>query len=273
MQSHSEKPALTELPSAGGHRIAALCRPANPPPGLAAPLPTLLFIGGFNSAMTGDKATYLDEYAARHGLAYVRFDPFGHGQSTGRFEEGTISRWRDDLLLVIDRLTQGPLLLVGSSMGGWLMVLAALARPQRVAALVGIAAAPDFTEDTLLDGLPAANRQELLTTGRTLRPNRYGDPYPIRKTLIEDGRHHLVLRHMIPFDGPVRLLHGLADPDVPPERSRLLAARLTSTDLKLIEIADGDHRLSRPQDLVLLAATLDELVGKLTTLSPENAAW
>src|SRR6266566_4339912 len=157
--------------------------------------PGIVFLGGLRSDMTGTKALFLDEFCRRKGRAYVRFDYFGHGASSGDFALGTIGRWRDDAVAVIDSLTEGPQILVGSSMGGWIMLLAALARPQRVAALVGIAAAPDFTAELLPACLEAEQRGELEQAGSVVLPSDY-DPagYLYTKALIEDGREHLLLR-------------------------------------------------------------------------------
>jgi pimeloyl-ACP methyl ester carboxylesterase len=223
--------------------------------------PGIVFLGGFRSDMTGTKALFLEDYCRGRGCAYGRFDYFGHGQSSGDFADGTISRWRDDAVAVIDSLTEGPQVLVGSSMGGWIMVLAALARPARVAALVGIAAAPDFTADLLPQRLDAAQRRALDEHGRVTLPSAY-DPagYLYTKALVEDGDRNLVLRGDIPLRCPVRLLHGMADESVPWRQSRKLAERLASTDVALTLVKDGDHRLSRDEDLARLARALDELV-------------
>jgi pimeloyl-ACP methyl ester carboxylesterase len=212
--------------------------------------------------MGGAKALFLDDYCRRRGRAYVRFDYFAHGTSSGDFGDGTISRWRDDAISVIDSLTQGPQVLVGSSMGGWIMVLAALARPERVAALVGIAAAPDFTTDLLPGRLSKAQRSELAEAGQIVLPSAY-DPagYLYTRNLVEDGDRNLVLRAPIPLTCPVRLLHGMADESVPWRQSLTLAERLQSADVTLTLVKDGDHRLSREADLARLARVLDALPG------------
>lgn len=231
---------------------------------LAGAAPGIVFLGGFRSDMTGTKALFLQDYCHERKRAYVRFDYFAHGQSSGNFADGTISRWRDDAVAVIDSLTEGPQILVGSSMGGWIMMLAALARPARIAALVGIAAAPDFTTDLLPRRLSEAQRRTLLDEGRLVLASRY-DPagYLYTRALVEDGDRNLVLRGDIPLACPVRLLHGMADESVPWQQSLTLAERLVGADVTLTLIKDGDHRLSRDQDLARLAATLDELCGKL----------
>ena len=227
---------------------------------LAGVTPGIVFLGGFRSDMTGTKALFLEDYCRRRGRAYVRFDYFAHGQSSGDFADGTISRWRDDAIAVIDSLTEGPQILVGSSMGGWIMVLAALTRKERVAALVGIAAAPDFTTDLLPQRLTEAQRCALDAEGRVVLPSPY-DPagYLYTRALVEDGDRNLVLRGDIGLACPVRLLHGMADEAVPWQQSLKLAERLQSTDVVLTLIKDGDHRLSRDADLARLARVLDEL--------------
>jgi pimeloyl-ACP methyl ester carboxylesterase len=212
--------------------------------------------------MTGTKALFLEDYCRRRGHAYVRFDYFGHGASSGDFALGTIGRWRDDAISVIDSLTAGPQILVGSSMGGWVMLLAALARRQRVAALVGIAGAPDFTEELLWPRLTPAQREEIMRRGAIVLPSPF-DPagYLYTRALVEDGRRHLLLRGPIALDVPVRLLHGLGDGSVPWQLSLRLAERLESRDVALTLVKDGDHRLSREPDLARLAQTLDALTG------------
>ena len=224
--------------------------------------PTVVFLPGFRSDMTGDKATALAAFCAERGQAMLRFDYSGHGASGGRFEDGTIGRWTDDALAVIDRLTDGPLVLVGSSMGGWIALLAALARPDRVAALIGIAAAPDFTEALMWQAMTFEQRATLMRDGVLHAPSQYGEPYPITRALIEDGRTRLLLDAPIALDCPVRLLHGQEDPDVPWELALRIAERVTGRDVQVILVKDGDHRLSRPQDLALLRQTLAPLLGQ-----------
>ncbi len=224
--------------------------------------PTVVFLPGFRSDMNGDKAAYLAELCVARGQALLRFDYAGHGASEGAFEHGTITSWTADALTVIDRLTAGPVILVGSSMGGWIALLAALARPTRVAALIGIAAAPDFTERLMWDAMAPPERARLLADGILHIPSQYGPPTPVTRALIEDGRTHLLLDAPIPLACPVRLLHGQADPDVPWELSLRLAARLTGADVRVTLVKDGDHRLSRPADLALLAETLLPLLDE-----------
>jgi pimeloyl-ACP methyl ester carboxylesterase len=224
--------------------------------------PTVVFLPGFRSGMTGDKATALAAFCAERGQAMLRLDYSGHGASGGRFEDGTIGRWTDDALAVIDRFTKGPLILVGSSMGGWIALLAALARPDRAVALIGIAAAPDFTEALMWQAMTAEQRTTLMRDGVVNRPSQYGEPYPITRGRIEDGRTRLLLSAPIALDCPVRLLHGQDDPDVPWQLALRIAQRFTGPDVQVILVKDGDHRLSRPQDLALLHRTLAPFLGQ-----------
>ncbi len=223
--------------------------------------PTAVFLPGFHSDMTGEKAATLAALCEAHGRACLRFDYSGHGQSGGRFEDGTIGRWTEDALAAIDRLSEGPLVLVGSSMGGWIALLAALARPQRTAAFVGIAAAPDFTEALIWQSMRFEDRETLMQRGVLLVPSTHGEPMPLTRALIEDGRRHLLLDRPIPLDCPVRLLHGQGDADVPWEMALRIAERITGEDVRLVLVKDGDHRLSRPQDLALLRETIGPLLG------------
>jgi pimeloyl-ACP methyl ester carboxylesterase len=213
--------------------------------------------------MNGIKATALAGHCRSRNHSFLRFDYFGHGASSGDFRAGTIGRWLEDALAVIDRLTEGPLLLVGSSMGGWIALLAALARPGRVKALIGIAPAPDFTEDLIWDRLDAAQRRELVECGELAAPSAYeADFIPITLRLVEEGRRHLLLRDPIRLSCPVRLLHGMEDPDVPYQTSLRLMERLTGTEAVVELIEDGDHRLSRPQDLTRLFAAVDAMAAR-----------
>jgi pimeloyl-ACP methyl ester carboxylesterase len=221
--------------------------------------PGVVFLGGFNSDMTGSKAEDLSAFCAAQGRAFLRFDYSGHGTSGGRFEDGTIGRWAADAAAVLDALTEGPQILVGSSMGGWIALLLALRRPGRVAGLVGIAAAPDFTT-RIEAALPPEIRAILDRDGVWHRPSAYGDPYPITRALLEEGRRHLLLDAPVRIDVPVRLLHGQQDPDVPWEVSLQTAAALTGQDVEVTLVKDGDHRLSRPQDLRLLRRVLSALL-------------
>ena len=253
--SDSEKTPAAELPCGDGSRIAYILRPAEAARGA----PGLVFAGGFRSHMRGLKAEFLGRYAARRGLAYLRFDPLGHGESSGRFEEGTIGRWIADLLAVL-ALTEGPQILVGSSMGAWLAFHAALELPHRVAALIGIAPALDFTERLIRSALTPELAAKLARDGMIEAPSDYGGPYPITRALIEEGRRHLLLDRPIDLAMPVRLLHGMADTDVPYRFSLEAAERITGGDVQVRLIKDGDHRLSRDSDLALLADELDRLI-------------
>jgi pimeloyl-ACP methyl ester carboxylesterase len=226
---------------------------------LAGKQPGVVFLGGFNSDMTGSKAEDLAAFCAAYGQAFLRFDYSGHGASGGRFEDGTIGRWVADGEAVLDALTEGPQILVGSSMGGWIALLLALRRPERVAGLVGIAAAPDFTA-RIEATLPPDVRALIDRDGVWHRPSAYGDPYPITRPLLEEGRQHLLLQTPVPITVPVRLLHGQQDPDVPWELSLRTAAALTGQDVEVTLVKDGDHRLSRPQDLLLLRRVLSALL-------------
>ncbi len=219
--------------------------------------PTIVFLPGYGSDMAGTKALALDAWAAARGRALLRLDYAGCGASGGAFEQGTLASWRDDALAVIDRVTTGPLLLVGSSMGGWLMLLVALARPARVAGLVGIAAAPDFTEWDF----DAARRAVLARTGILREPSAYSDePTVFTRAFWESGQAQLLLASEIAIDCPVRLLHGQADRDVPFGIALRLAERLRSADVQTILVKDGDHRLSRARDIALLIATVETLL-------------
>ena len=240
-----------------------LMRPDGPPLAYrraAGKGPGVVFLGGFMSDMTGAKASALDAFCRRQGRAFLRFDYRGHGASGGRFEEAVISDWLADTLAVLDRLTEGPQVLAGSSMGGWLMLLAALARPERVHALLGIAPAPDFVL-RMEAGLTADQRRALDRRGFFLRPSGYGDgPYTITEALVEDGRRHCLLDSAVPVSRPVRLLHGMRDDAVPWRDSLRLAGCLQSGDVRTVLVKDGGHRLSRPADLALLTTVLDGLL-------------
>jgi len=218
--------------------------------------PAILFLPGYMSDMNGTKALALEGWAASNGRAMRRFDYGGCGESPGAFEEQSLEEWRDDALAMIDDLAPAPVVLVGSSMGGWLMLLAALARPERIAGLVGIAGAPDFTDW----GFSAEEKATIASEGRLVQPTPYGDrPYVTSRTFWESGETLKLLGREIPLDCPVRLLHGEADPDVPHTVSLRLADRLRSSDVQTILIKDGDHRLSRAQDIALLIATVSQL--------------
>ena len=226
--------------------------------------PGVMFLTGFRSDMSGGKALAVEALCRAQGRAFVRFDYTGHGLSSGAFADGTIGRWTEDALGVLDRVTQGPQVLVGSSMGGWIALLLARARPERIAGLVGIAAAPDFTEDLVHDVLDADARERLARDGQIVMPSAY-DPEPcvITRRLIEEGRNHLLLRAPIAFAAPVRLIHGMEDHDVPWQTSLKLAERLAGADVEITLVKDGRHRLSEPADLARLAAIVDALLQKI----------
>lgn len=221
--------------------------------------PTLVFLPGYASDMQGTKAEALDQWAARHGRAMLRFDYRGCGESAGAFEDGTIAGWTDDAVAMLDAVATGPVVLVGSSMGGWIGLLAARARPDRVRAFVGIAAAPDFTDW----GFSQDEKMAILRDGRLVRPSGYGPPLVTTRAFWQSGEAHRLLHGPIPFGGPVRLLHGQRDPDVPWHHSTHLAGLFRSADVRTILVKDGDHRLSRPQDLALLTGTVADLLESL----------
>lgn len=224
--------------------------------------PCVLWLGGFRSDMEGTKAQALAKWAQARGRAFLRFDYFGHGASSGEFEQGSIGRWRADALAVIDELTAGPLVLVGSSMGGWIACLAALARPERIAALVLVAPATDFTDKLIEPGLDGAARVALAQGGRWVRPSPYGAGDPITRHLLEDGRRWSILPGPVPVPAPVRILQGGADEDVPWRHALALAEALESEDVVFTLIKDGDHRLSRSQDLARLVSAVEEVAGE-----------
>ncbi|WP_374531509.1 alpha/beta fold hydrolase [Novosphingobium sp.] len=218
--------------------------------------PALVFLPGYMSDMAGGKATAVLDWAAAQGRECLLLDYSGCGESDGDFADGSLSRWRDEVLALIEAQCSGPAVLIGSSMGGWLMLLVALARPEQVHALVGIAAAPDFTEW----GTSAEDKARL-TAGETLyQPNPYGpEPTPTHARFWADGQAQLLLHGEIALTCPVRLLHGQADPDVPWELALKLAAALRSGDVQVTLLKDGDHRLSRDADIALLLRTLNDL--------------
>lgn len=230
----------------------------------AAGAKTFVWLCGFKSDMGGGKALAVEAWAQGAGHDALLFDYSGHGQSGGRFEEGTISAWRADALAVIDAQTEGLLVLVGSSMGAWIALLVALARPERVKGMVLIAPAPDFTEKLMWPEFTPEQQAQIMDEGYTLRPSAYGDPYPITRALIEDGRRWSLLDKDIPFAGPVRILQGMQDADVPWGHALALATALTTPDLVLTLNKDGDHRLSREEDIARLLAVCGELAGRST---------
>ncbi|WBO22622.1 alpha/beta fold hydrolase [Sphingomonas abietis] len=217
--------------------------------------PALLFLPGYISDMKGSKAVALDAWAEQTGRAMLRFDYSGCGESEGDFEDGTLARWRDDALAMVDA-SEGDCVLVGSSMGGWLMLLIALARPDRVRALVGIAAAPDFSDW----GFDQDAKMRILQQGRIEQPSPHGPPMVTTRAFWQSAESQRLLHGPIAFDGPVRLLHGEADADVPTWVSQRIAALVRSADVQTVLVKDGDHRLSRPQDIALLLRTVETLM-------------
>jgi pimeloyl-ACP methyl ester carboxylesterase len=249
-----QAPAFLEVGrEAERRRIAVRARPGT--------APGLVWLGGFNSDMKGTKAVALDAFAAAHGRACVRFDYSGHGESEGRFVDGTIGRWLEESLAVFDKFCGGPQVAIGSSMGGWMALLVARELKRRGTPLKGlvlIAPAPDFTEELMWKGFPDEVKRQIEREGVWLRPSEYGEPYPITRALIEDGRKHLILGGSIDVGCPVRILQGAQDPDVPWRHAFALTDRLPSDDVVLTMIQDGDHRLSRPQDIARILAAVSE---------------
>lgn len=210
--------------------------------------PPILFLPGFASHMSGTKANWLADFCAAENYGYVRFDYSGHGNSTGEFEAGTFGLWLDDALNVLDRLVDAPAILVGSSMGGWLMLHLARLRPKRVCGLVGIASAPDFLS-RVPARLDAEQQTQLRRHGIVHLPSEYGEPLPITQKMLDDGANWLVLGKPIDVYAPCHLIHGQDDPDVPWTLSVELAAKIVSPHVTVELIKDGDHRLARPSDL------------------------
>src|SRR5512144_3385554 len=226
--------------------------------------PGVVFLTGYMSDMTGQKAVRLEEFCRARGQAYLRFDYYGHGASSVAFTDGTIGRWAEDAVFVLDRLTEGPQVLVGSSLGGWIMLLAARARPTRVAALLGVAAAPDFTEDLILPALGPGEREILERDGVVPVYSPYDpQPTPVTKLILEEGRRHLVLREPIALDCPVRLIHGMRDPDVPWRTSLRLAEELRSVDIEITLVEAGDHRPSAARDVDRLGEARELLLRRI----------
>jgi len=236
-----------------GRRIAYHCTPGQ--------APGLVFLGGLMSDMCGTKAVHLDAWARANGRAFLRLDYSGHGQSSGDFVDGAIGDWAEDAMAAISALTTGPQVLVGSSMGGWISLLVLRNMPDRVAGLVGIAAAPDFTEDSMWAGFDAAQRTELATKGILYLPSDYDEPYPISKRLIEEGRGHLVLRAPIAARVPVRLLQGTDDRDVPQSVALRLLAQLDGPDIALSLVKGADHRFSEPAQLARIDVAVAEVLA------------
>jgi pimeloyl-ACP methyl ester carboxylesterase len=231
--------------------------------------PGLFWLGGLKSDMRGTKAEALAVHSARTGRAYTRFDYSGHGESGGRFDQGTISRWLEEAIVVFDTHARGPQVVVGSSMGGWIALLLARAladRPVKEAKLAGlllIAPAPDFTEELMWAQFSPEEKREIEEKGLCLRPSAYGEePYPITRALIEDGRRHLLLDQPLEVGCPVRVLQGVEDSDVPWRHALKLVSCLPRDDVVMTLVKDGDHRLSRPEDIERMIRMIDELAGE-----------
>ncbi|MDD9878938.1 MAG: alpha/beta hydrolase [Magnetovibrio sp.] len=227
--------------------------------------PGVIFLTGFKSDMTGGKALALEAYCRERGHAFTRFDYQGHGQSSGHFDDGTIGEWASDAIDVLDKLTEGPQVLVGSSMGGWMMLLVARARPDRIAGLLGLASAPDFTEDLIPAELSDAQKAALDQNGFVLIPNDYddGEPYRINKRLLDEGKNQLLLREPLALDCPIRLIHGINDADVPWQTSMRIMETVTSADVEVQLVKAGEHRLSEDHDLARLRRTLGALLDRI----------
>lgn len=241
-------------------RIARRLRAAH---GAGAERPGVMLLGGFKSDMLGSKAAHLDAWAEREGRAFLRFDYSGHGESSGRFEDGTIGDWLAQSLAVFDASTRGPQILVGSSMGGWLALLMArrlAEQGRRLHALVLIAPAVDFTQELVWNNADDDIRRAILEDGAWLRPSPYSpEPTPITRRLIEDGRAHLMLDDVIRVNAPVHILQGMRDEDVPYRHALRLMDCLASDPVVLTLVMEGDHRLSRSEDLAHLTATIEAL--------------
>lgn len=225
--------------------------------------PGIVFMGGFASDMTGTKAVSLEAMALERGQAFLRFDYQGHGESSGQFIDGGIGIWHSDALAVFDVITEGPQIVVGSSMGGWMMLLTAISRANRIAGLVGIASAPDFTQDLMWNQFDEATREIIRNVGVLYEPSEYGAPLPITLNLIMEGQKHLLLKGPLPITAPIRLLHGMRDPDVPYQLSLRIAEAVEGDDVEVHLIKDGDHRLSTERDLALLNQYVADLCDRV----------
>lgn len=221
--------------------------------------PTIIWCGGLKSDMEGGKATHVHDWALSQGRAYIRFDYYGHGVSSGDFEKAGIGRWARDAVQIIDDLTMGDVILIGSSMGGWASLLAAITRPERVKGLVLIAPAPDFTQILMWDGFSQEIKDEINTVGIYYEPSEYAEPMPISRALIEDGQKNLLLGKPIEFSGPVRILQGMQDVDVPYTHAMKIIDDLTSADVEITLVKSGDHRLSTEPDLARLVQTVEHV--------------
>ena len=223
--------------------------------------PGVVFLGGFMSDMTGTKAQSLQAWCEEKKMPFLKFDYSGHGSSSGSFTDGCIGDWADDALATIVKLTKGPQVLVGSSMGGWIALLLAQRIPDRIFGLVTVAAAPDFTEDGIWANFDNQTRKCLLEEGIVSVPSDYGSPYPITKRLIEDGRTHLVLRKPLRLPFPVRLLQGDQDKDVSVELANQLFQHIEGSDVYLTLLKGADHSFSRPNAIALLKTSILDIMG------------
>lgn len=246
-------PATDFLETAQGRRLAYHLTPGAGP--------VVVFLGGLKSDMEGTKALHLEAWAQARGQAYLRFDYSGHGESSGTFEEGCIGDWHEDTLAAIDALTEGQIVPVGSSMGGWQSLLLARARPERIAGLVTIAAAPDFTEDSYWAGFSDAQKQQLEEVGQVELPSDYMEPYVVTRRMIEDGRKRLVLRAPLALPFPVRCLQGTADSAVSTETALRLLDHAECPDMRLTLVKDADHRFSDGPCLGLIEAAVLDVLG------------
>lgn len=258
----TNEPTYLKLPD--GHKIAYHKTSAKD-----SEKPCIIFVHGFRSDMEGTKALALEYTCNQEGFAYVRFDCSGHGKSSGTFTDGTIGQWKNDLLAVIDEVSEGPLVLVGSSMGAWLMILAALERKNRVAGLIGIASAPDFIEELIWKKLTTKEKHILQKDGiydlanSSVKEGVKLEPCLITQPMVEEAKNHLVLRGNIDLHCPVRLIHGQKDIDVPYGYALLLAEKIVSKNVDIILSKSGEHRMSKPEDIQLLTQTLTALVKSL----------
>lgn len=242
------------LTGENGRRIAYVKTPGT--------APGVVFLGGFSSDMEGTKALHLEHWARAQGRAFLRFDYSGHGQSSGAFSDGCIGDWAEDAAGVVTGLTEGQQILVGSSMGGWISLILAPKLRDKIAGIVGIAAAPDFTEDSMWAGFSDAQRADLAETGQLVLPSDYDAPYIITKRLIEDGRKHLVLRKPLPLAFPARFLQGTADADVDRAVALKILDHAEGADIRLTLVKDADHRFSTPECLALIEASLADVIAR-----------
>lgn len=249
---------LNYLTTAQGRRLAYRRR--------AGDGPTVMFLHGLRSDMDGTKALALDAWAQQTGRALLRFDCSGHGKSDGAFEAGCIGDWAEDAAAALSELTEGRVILVGSSMGGWLSLLLSRRMPERIAGLVTIAAAPDFTEDGFWAGFNDAQKAEMVAQGRVALPSEYGDPMIVTRRMIEDGRNQLVLRQPLALPFPVRFLQGTADVDVDQSVALRLLSHASGPDLRLTLVKDADHSFSTPQTLDVIRAAVEEVSARSGTL-------